>query len=74
MVRTEGWEAREVWSIFKLFRRARRAVAACPEGAFVALRGIAKTLDRATSLIVAPFLILNRHKRTLAGDVCGVMT
>lgn len=63
-----------MWFIFMLFRRARRAVAASPEDAFVALQAIIRTLDRATRPLVAPFLTLKRHKRTLASVVCVIMT
>lgn len=73
MVPIGGEEAREIWLIFKLFRRARRAVAAHPEDALVALQAIVETLDRAFSPIIGPCLTLKRHERTLAGTVCAVM-
>jgi hypothetical protein len=74
MVWIAGGKAREMRGIFKLFRRTRRAVAACPKDAVMASQAVVKPLDRALSPLFAPFLVLKRHNHTLVGAGYEFMT
>ena len=69
MVLIQGGKTQEMWIIFKFFQRSSRTIFFCPKDAPQGLHTVVKTLKRATSPIVAPFLGLKPLGRTLAYSV-----